>query len=68
MQVKNYTVIFEPEESGGYIARVPALPGCVTEGETLEEARAMAIDAIQGYIECLRERNLPIPEELVIEI
>jgi predicted RNase H-like HicB family nuclease len=54
-------VIFEPDETGGYIARVPALPGCVTEGDTLEEAWAMAKDAIEGYIECLVERGLPIP-------
>ena len=40
----------------------PALPGLVTYGETLEEARAMAADAIRGYIECLQEDGEPIPE------
>ena len=58
MLERKYTVIFEPDSGGGYIARVPALPGCVTEGDTLEEASAMAKDAIEGYIECLKERGL----------
>ena len=40
----------------------PALPGLVTYGASLEEARAMAADAIRGYIECLREDGEPIPE------
>jgi predicted RNase H-like HicB family nuclease len=62
MLKRKYTVIFEPDETGGYIARVPALPGCITEGNTLEEAWAMAKDAIEGYIECLLERNLPKPD------
>lgn len=58
-----YTVIFEPAEEGGYIVRCPALPGLVTEGDTLEEARAMAEDAIRGYIESLRKDHLPIPSD-----
>lgn len=57
-----YTVLFEQdEEVGGYIAVCPALPGLVTQGNTLEEARAMALDAITGYLEILREDGLPIP-------
>jgi predicted RNase H-like HicB family nuclease len=50
-----YTVLFEPAEEGGYTVTCPALPGLVTEADTLEEARAMAIDAIRGYIESLRK-------------
>ena len=57
-----YTVLFQPEPEGGYTVTCPALPGLVTYGETLEEARAMAADAIRGYIECLREDGEPIPE------
>jgi len=60
---RNYAVIYEREEDGGYVVRVPALPGCTTEGDTFEEAKAMVEDAIKGYIECLVERNLPVPEE-----
>lgn len=57
-----YTVIFEPdEEAGGYVVTCPALPGLVTEGDTLDEARAMAADAIRGYLESLRKHGQPIP-------
>jgi antitoxin HicB len=41
----------------------PALPGLVTEGDTLEEARSMAQDAIRAYIESLRKDHLPIPSD-----
>jgi antitoxin HicB len=57
-----YTVVFEPDdEAGGYTATCPALPGLVTEGDTLEEARAMAADAIRCYLESLRKDGLPLP-------
>lgn len=59
----NYTVIFEPAEEGGFVVSVPALPGCVTQGETFEEALAMAKDAIQLYIEVLRSEGGDIPIE-----
>jgi predicted RNase H-like HicB family nuclease len=58
-----YTVLFEPAEEGGYVVTCPSLPGLVTEGDTLEEARAMAADAIRGYIESLAKAGLPIPPE-----
>jgi predicted RNase H-like HicB family nuclease len=57
-----YTVLLQPEPEGGYTVTCPALPGLVTYGATLEEARAMAADAIRGYIECLQEDGEPIPE------
>ncbi len=57
-----YTVLLQPEPEGGYTVTCPALPGLVTYGGTLDEARAMAADAIRGYLECLREDGLPIPE------
>ncbi len=56
-----YTVHFRPEPEGGYTVLCPALPGLVSYGETLEEARAMAADAIAGHLECLREDGEPIP-------
>ena len=46
-----YTVVFEPAEEGGYVVTVPALPGLHTEGDTFEEAQAMAADAIRCYIQ-----------------
>ena len=63
MSIYRYTVIFESAEEGGYVVHVPALNGLATQGETLEEARAMARDAIEGYIECLKDKGLPIPTE-----
>jgi antitoxin HicB len=62
LQLK-YTVVFEPAEEGGYIVTVPALPGLITEGDTLQEARAMAKDAIRGYLESLRKHGEEIPVE-----
>ncbi len=58
-----YTVFFEPAPEGGYIVTVPALPGLVTEGDTLEEAREMARDAIRAYLESLMKDGEPIPHE-----
>ena len=62
--VRSYAVIFEPCEEGGYAVTVPALPGCVTQGETLEEARAMAEEVIVLYLESLQADGEPIPEDL----
>lgn len=64
----SYTVLFEPAEEGGYVVTCPALPGFVTEGDTLEEARAMAKDAIRAYIESLCKDGLPIPPNKIIEL
>ncbi|MCU0245030.1 MAG: type II toxin-antitoxin system HicB family antitoxin [Bryobacter sp.] len=59
-----YTVVFEPAEEGGYVVTCPALPGLVTEGDTLAEARRMAEDAIRGYLEALRKDGAPIPSDI----
>ena len=62
---KTYTVVLIPEpEEGGYSVLVPALPGCVTQGETVEEALAMAKDAIEGWIAVARKHGEPVPEEV----
>jgi antitoxin HicB len=55
-------VLLQPEAEGGYTVTCAALPGLVTYGETVEQARAMAADAIGGYIERLREDGEPIPD------
>ena len=47
MRTLKYTVIFEPATEGGYTVVVPALPGCVTEGDTLDEARKMTTEAME---------------------
>ena len=56
-----YTVIFEAAEEGGYVVTCPALPGLVTEGDTIEEARAMAADAIRCYLGSLKKDGQPFP-------
>ncbi|MBI1817872.1 MAG: type II toxin-antitoxin system HicB family antitoxin [Deltaproteobacteria bacterium] len=48
--VQTYAVHFHPQPGGGYTVTVPALPGCITEGDTLDEARAMVRDAIECYL------------------
>ncbi|HLX39434.1 MAG TPA: type II toxin-antitoxin system HicB family antitoxin [Ktedonobacteraceae bacterium] len=59
-----YTIILHPDpEEGGYTVTVPALPGCITQGETLEEAIAMAKDAIRLHVELLIADGEPVPEE-----
>lgn len=62
-KILKYTVIFEPAEEGGYMVSVPALPGCITEGDTFEQAREMARDAITGYIASLEKHGEDIPVE-----
>jgi predicted RNase H-like HicB family nuclease len=63
MASRSYTVIYESAEEGGYYAHIPALE-ITTEGETLEEAKEMARDAIENTVTSLKELNLPIPEEI----
>jgi len=55
-----FTMLFEPAEEGGYVVTCPALPGLVTEGDTMEEARRMAEDALCLYLESVREDRLAI--------
>lgn len=59
----NFTVFVEPALEGGYVVTCPALPGLVTEGHTLAEARRMARDAIRGYMESLVKDGEPIPRD-----
>lgn len=62
-KILTYTVIFEKAAEGGYVAIVPALPGCLTQGETFEETKENIKDAIAGYIEILKEDDDEIPIE-----
>jgi antitoxin HicB len=75
MKIYDYTVIFEPLEEGGYDVIVPAIPEICTFGETREEARKMAEDAIRCYLESALKREEPIPvdrevsfEKIAVEI
>jgi len=59
----HYNILLRAEPVGGYTAFVPALPGCVTYGRTIDEAREMAKDAISGYLVSLRKHKAPIPTD-----
>ena len=61
--MREFVIIIHPEETGGYWTEVPALPGCGSQGETVEEATEMTKDAIEGILESLRAHGKPIPEE-----
>ena len=63
-----YTVILKKGEDGYIIANVPALPGCITQGKTREEALKNAKEAIELYIDVLREDNEPIPQDVGTEV
>jgi predicted RNase H-like HicB family nuclease len=56
-------VIIYPGEDGYWVAECPSLPGCVSQGQTKEEAIANIKEAIQGYIAALQDDGLPVPEE-----
>jgi antitoxin HicB len=60
-----YTVLIIPGEpdEGGYWVKVPALPCCVTQGETVEEALTNAREAIEAYVLSLKDRGIFLPEE-----
>jgi antitoxin HicB len=63
MTAHQFTIIIERRPEGEYLVSVPALPGCYTEGRTLEEAREMAADAIRAYCASLLKHGEPIPIE-----
>lgn len=58
-----YTVIFHQAEEGGYWAEVPALPGCYSQGESIEETVKNTKEAIEAHIQALRKEGREIPEE-----
>jgi predicted RNase H-like HicB family nuclease len=63
MKIKQYNVIFKPEPEGGFTVVVPSLPGCVTYGKDLIEAKSMAKDAIEAYISSLAKHHELIPSD-----
>jgi predicted RNase H-like HicB family nuclease len=63
-----YTVVLEREEDGGYHAFCPALPGCHSQGDSLDEAMANIKEAMELYLESLTAHNEPLPvEDIVIK-
>ena len=65
-KILSYKVVFEPAEEGGYTAYVPSLPGCISEGDTYEEAMKNIKEAIKGWIEVSRKFGDEIPPSDVI--
>lgn len=63
-----YKVVVEPQEEGGYTVYAPALPGCVSQGETIEEALFNIREAIEVYLESLKERGLSTPKVKEYEV
>ena len=58
-----YTVMLEADPTGGFVATVPSLPGCVTQGDSIDDTLIQTKDAIISYLAVLREDGDPIPEE-----
>jgi predicted RNase H-like HicB family nuclease len=63
-----YRVLIEQDEDGFYIAEVPALPGCISQGETRREALDNVREAIAGYLESLQDHQEPVPPSIHEEI
>lgn len=61
-------VTIEPDEDGVFVAACAALPGCVSQGKTRDEAMANIRDAIQGYLASLKKHGEPIPGGITEEI
>lgn len=62
--MRTYTIVVEPDETGGYVVSVPALPGCFTHGTSIEECRTRAVEAIEVHIAGLRADGEAVPEEV----
>jgi antitoxin HicB len=63
-----FTILIERNDEGNYTVTVPSLPGCITEGDSWEEAIANAREAIAGYIEALKALGKTIPLEVPVEV
>jgi antitoxin HicB len=62
--MRTYTIVVEPEPGGGFFVTVPALPGCFTQGGTIEECRVRAVEAIETHIAGLQADGELVPEEV----
>jgi len=66
--MQEYLIIVHPDETGGFWTEVPALPGCGSQGESVDEAVEMTRDAIAGFIASLKKHGEPVPEETNLAI
>jgi antitoxin HicB len=62
--MRTYTIVVEQEPSGGFMVSVPALPGCFTQGSTIDQCRERAAEAIAVHIAGLEADGEPVPEEV----
>jgi predicted RNase H-like HicB family nuclease len=63
-----YRVLIEQDEEGVFVAEVPSLPGCISQGETRAQALENIKEAIAGYLESLEAHNEPVPPTILEEI
>lgn len=63
-----FRVIIEQDENGVFVAQCPALPGCISQGNTRSEAETNIKEAIHGYLESLKKHDEPIPPPITEEI
>ena len=63
-----YRVLIEQDEDGFFVAEVPALPGCISQGQTRQEALENIREAIAGYLESLEDHQEPVPPSIHEEI
>lgn len=65
-KVLQYTAVFEPEDKDGYSVTVPALPGCISEGDTFEQALFNIKEAAELYLEDLKGSDIPREEKPIV--
>lgn len=63
MKIRTYKILLTKEPEGAYTVTVPALPGCITYGDNIDHALSMAKEAVELYIENLREKGEDIPDD-----
>jgi len=64
----NIKAVIHPAEEGGYWAEVPALPGCITEGDTIDEVMVNLKDAIEGWLDVANDRQMAQSTDQIVEI
>jgi predicted RNase H-like HicB family nuclease len=67
-RLMKFRILVEQDEDGVFVATVPSLPGCVSQGGTREESLRNVREAIEGYLESLRDRGDPIPPSIHEEV
>lgn len=62
-KIYEYTAVFEPQEEGGYTVTIPALPGCISEGDTFEQALVNIKEAAELYLEVMKNKMEETPHD-----